>query len=180
MKKLLRDGMHEFLDAVSCGLLIFELNGRYRWAFIREGRAGIHRLLAEEEQYEVKRRFHQAKRRGLVKESRIGKRLLLSLTNAGVESLDRKAMSAAGPRDDGREVRVLYDIPEQFRSSRDRLRRVLKRAGFTLFQRSVWRTERDVSLILKAWVKRHKLEKWVDISLSRTDANPHEREETRL
>jgi DNA-binding transcriptional regulator PaaX len=141
------------------------MNGKYRWAYIREGMDGIRRLLDEEEQRDMNRRLHMAKRRGLVAESRIGKRLDTALTENGLESLARTALRAAGPRQDGKRVYVMYDIPEKFRASRDRLRSILKRAGFSRYQQSVWRTDRDVEALLKAWLQRHKLEKWVDISI---------------
>lgn len=165
MTKLLIDSTHAFLEAVSHGLLFFEMNGKYRWACGREGRDGIRRLLAEEERRDMNRRLHAAKRRGLIVESRIGKHLNLSLTDKGLESLDRMALQAAGPRKDGKLVYVMYDIPEKFRSSRNRLRTIMQRAGFSRYQRSIWRTDRDVASLLKAWLQRHKLEKWVDISI---------------
>lgn len=165
MTKLLIDSTHAFLEAVSHGLLVFEMNGKYRWAYIREGRSGIRRLLAAEERRDMNRKLHVAKRRGLISESKIGKRLNLSLTDKAFEKLDQKALQDAGPRKDGRRVYVMYDIPEKFRASRDLLRKILKRAGFSRYQQSIWRTDRDIATLLKDWLRRHKLEKWVDISI---------------
>lgn len=165
MKKPIRDGMLMFLDAISDGLLLFELNGRYRYAYRLDGRHGIRRLLSMEERRDMNRKLDMARRRGLVSESKIGKRLVFSLTDRGLETLDRKALRATRRRKDGRQVCVMYDIPEKFRASRDRLRVILKRAGFSRYQQSIWRTDRDVASLLKDWIERHKLGKWVDIAV---------------
>ncbi|HTK04925.1 MAG TPA: CRISPR-associated endonuclease Cas2 [Candidatus Eisenbacteria bacterium] len=166
MKKRLRDRTLEFLDAVSDGLLLFELNGKYRYAYLREGRHGIKRLLAQEERRDVNRRLDMSKRRGLISESKSGRHLKLSLTDRGRETLERKAARDAGRRKDGRRVYIMYDIPEHSRPCRDRLRTFLKRAGFSRHQRSVWRTDRDVEAVVEAWIKRSELRKWVDIHVA--------------
>ena len=163
MKMRFRIDMRAFLVAVSDGLLLFELNGKYRHAYMRDGRHGIHRLLASEERREIGRAFDAARRRGLIAESRIRQRLVLTLTERGRETLDRKVLRSAGRRTDGKRVCIMYDIPERFRSSRDRLRTLLKRAGVKRHQRSIWITDRDVADILESWVRRNRLEKWVDI-----------------
>lgn len=155
--------MDDFLHAVSSGLLLFERNGRYRHAYMRDGMHGIHRLLAAEERREILRMFDAARRRRLVAVSRAGSRMKVALTPRGAGFLDRAVMMKTPSRKDGKRVHILYDIPERHRAQRDRLRTLLKRAGFRRRQQSVWWTGKDVALILKAWVRRNGLENWVDI-----------------
>ena len=152
-----------FLEDVADGMLIFELNGRYRHAYMCDGMGGVRRLLDAEERREANRRFDAARRRGLISETRIGARSEAFLTDKGAEALNRVLMRTASLRDDSKHVYVIYDIPERHRASRDRLRSLLKQAGFTPHQQSVWRTDKDVAPLLKAWILRHRLESWVDV-----------------
>jgi len=81
------------------------------------------------------------KSRGFLK---LDQQKTISATSAGSRRLRQMAANtsrlslARGQKWDGLWRIVIFDIPEQKRSARDALRRVIKHLGFVQLQRSVW------------------------------------------
>lgn len=121
--------------------------------------------LKEKEENAILARFRYLVRKRLVRISRIGERLHLSLTDVGRVSMLKKRVASSKPRADGKRLLVLFDIPVAAGRARQRLRRFLKETGFTMLQRSVWQTDKDASLPLREWLKRERLEEWIAIML---------------
>ncbi len=153
----------DVLSTVADGMLYFELNGKYRKAFLRDGLAGMRRVAEYDEKAALRQRYVELRRRKLLVERRIGKRIVAMLTDRGHESFLKLQVRAAKRREDGGRTYVMYDIPERHRTARDAVRTWLKMAGFRLHQRSVWVTERDVAALLKRWVSRRRLGAWIQI-----------------
>lgn len=153
----------DILEAIAERMLMFELNGRYRYAYMRDGMAGVRRLLDAEEARAVKRRYDDLRRRKLILERKRGKKLEATLTDRGTERYFQLRMGSAAKRTDGKRLLVTYDIPERLRHIRDALRHLLKKAGFRRHQQSVWVTDLDVQDDLKTWIDRNRLGDWVHI-----------------
>jgi DNA-binding transcriptional regulator PaaX len=82
------------------------------------------------------------KRQGLISFEGGGKRSFVRLTRQGKEHLELLSRTLARPSRqkvwDGKWRAVIFDIPERFRSTRDRLREEITEAGFYRLQDSVW------------------------------------------
>lgn len=156
----------EVLEAVFDGLLVFEMNGKYRKAFINEGLSGVRRILSIEQQAEFRRRYMELRRRGSFREKNDGREIMPSLTERGFQSLLKLKIRIANRRKDGKKTYIMYDIPERFRSRRDALRVWLKTSGFHMRQQSVWWTDRDIAEHLRNWIKIRRLDRWVEIAES--------------
>ena len=156
----------ELLTAVADGLLVFELNGKYRHAFINEGLSGIRRISNSEQKAAYRRRYFELRRRKLLYEKRAGKKVIATLTARGMESLSKLKVRNASRRIDGKRIYVMYDVPERFRPARDAFRIWLKGAGFRKLQWSVWSSDRNVEEHVRKWIKMHELGRWVKIAVS--------------
>ncbi|MBI5794660.1 CRISPR-associated endonuclease Cas2 [Candidatus Uhrbacteria bacterium] len=90
----------------------------------------------------------------------------LKLTSRGVaKAIQEQILSTTRTREDGRSCIVSYDIPEDAKRLRNRLRNFLKKAGFVMSQRSIWASEKDVSEKLQQLIAELGLQKWVKIFL---------------
>ncbi len=90
----------------------------------------------------------------------------LKLSSKGQARLTReKILLVKREHPDGRTTIVSFDIPEDVRHLRNKLRNFLKKAGFTMAQRSVWTTKNDVSELMQSLVEELGLTKWVNVFL---------------
>jgi len=79
------------------------------------------------------------KRRGLIKIFKVGERKYLELTKKGaLEALFIKGQLQKAQKWDGKWRMIVFDIPEDTRDKRDKLRFLLKANGYKLIQRSVF------------------------------------------
>ncbi len=93
-----------------------------------------------------KQRIHETaarlKRKGLIEFRNENGRKRMRITAAGKEKirlLEEEALARAKPkRWDGRWRIVMFDIPEQRKVLRNRVRTLVRRIGFVHFQHSVW------------------------------------------
>ena len=101
--------------------------------------------------------YYRAIKRGLIK---IDKGGVPRLTEKGLYKINKYS-----PRKLGKNARILitFDIPENERHLRDRLRAILRELKFEQVQKSVWETEYDVIKYLKMEVKEHGLENKVNV-----------------
>lgn len=68
-------------------------------------------------------------------------------------------------RKDGRWIMIIFDIPKNFRKSRNLLRSILQNLGYKLFQHSVWVTPYDVSDKTERLLQAYSLDQFVKIFL---------------
>ncbi len=89
------------------------------------------------------------------------------LTKEGIGKALRAGfvLDAKNKRKDGKWTMVIFDVPEKYKKSRDRLRSILQSLGFELFQKSVWVTPYDVSKKLEMALQMHALDDFVKIFL---------------
>lgn len=91
----------------------------------------------------------------------------LGLSSKGRAKLTQEKIVAVKlERTDGRTTVVSFDIPEDVRQLRNKLRNFLKKAGFTMVQRSVWATKKDVSELIRLLIDELGLTKWVTVFLT--------------
>lgn len=69
---------------------------------------------------------------------------------------------------------VIFDIPENSRSDRDRLRALLRECRFRMVQKSVWMTEYDCLEYIKMELKEKNLDRYVAVYESRPVINSYE------
>lgn len=87
-------------------------------------------------------------------------KLILKLTDKGrTEGLLRKILK--NETWDGKWRIIIFDIPEKHRKVRNILRSKLKTWGFVLWQKSVWASKKDITDLLRQFVKQIGVEKWV-------------------
>ncbi|NQV12403.1 CRISPR-associated endonuclease Cas2 [Candidatus Uhrbacteria bacterium] len=134
------------------------------------------RVLEEKEiweEYNIKKRdLERAKSRGLVEFREISESLEMHWTNRGyVQSLLEIVASNDEELPDGFVSIVSYDIPEYEKKARDRLRIQLKRAGFTMFQRSVWVHRYNVVAEFAEYIEELGLTEYVHVHASLIDTN---------
>lgn len=81
----------------------------------------------------------------LIKLKKRGDELLFKITNDGnIELLKTKIISSKNELPEGQVCVVMFDIPEDIKSVRVSLRKLLKDAGFYMVHKSVWETRYDV------------------------------------
>lgn len=83
----------------------------------------------------------------------------IQFTNkAKLAVVDRLAMRR---KSDGRHYFISFDIPEDFRSNRDKFRRAVKRMGFVQIQKSLWVCDRSIGELVELAAHEYGVEKYV-------------------
>lgn len=139
-----------------------------QWARRRKYRfEGEHKLAEEHYQQEqsFRRRLKYLRRKKFIKTKKTEKKLLFELTDRGKQELLKRRVEERSKLPDGLVCLVLYDIPVDAGSGRDGLRYFLKRVGLKQVQQSVWQTDKDVVEEILEFVRRAKVEKWVQVYL---------------
>jgi len=88
---------------------------------------------------------------------------IIFLTPKGCGRALREQLRRCERLPDGHAVLVLFDIPEQQRTVRALIRRLLKESGFWQLQKSVWVSDRAVFDHVKRFIKDHKVEAWMTV-----------------
>lgn len=150
-------------SAVELGHLATALSTGYGSAYQRGG----HGYVVELKQLANERRAREIVRRlqrsHYVQAKRIGQRLMITLTDKGrAATLAQELRTAPAHRPNYFTI-VIFDIPESQRTARLRLRTLLKQGGFWLLQHSVWVSDRDARQMVADFVRRLKLERWVNV-----------------
>ena len=68
-------------------------------------------------------------------------------------------------RSDGKWTMLIFDVPEEYKKSRDLLRSILHNLGYKIFQKSVWITPYDVSGKTEKLLQMYNLDEFVKIFL---------------
>ncbi|MBI2552540.1 CRISPR-associated endonuclease Cas2 [Candidatus Uhrbacteria bacterium] len=120
--------------------------------------------LAGQQWREKKERIQYLKERKWIETKKIGKKLMVRLTEKGWQQVLRDHIRCTKVMcKDGVCILVIFDVPESQRHVRDTLRWILSECGFTMLQKSVWYTNKDVLEPLCALLQGAKLNKWVRI-----------------
>lgn len=104
------------------------------------------------------------KQRRLITITKTASGLVIALTAQGVlEGLKQRIITTKNHLPNGLYCYVIFDIPEDVHNARQMLRTFLRQAKFTMIQKSVWRTDRDIRKPLVALIKSAKVNKWVSV-----------------
>ena len=110
------------------------------------------------------------KRKKWIKTKKTEKGLFCALTEEGRKELNRRKIFEERRKMKGGQVcLVVFDIPEDARRGRDALRQFLKNADFQMVQKSVWKSQKDVSVHVKRFIKRAGVSKWVKVFIAKEE-----------
>ena len=136
---------------------------RWGWAYVKDGGASIREIKQLQNKSRVREAYRSLKRHQYLVERKVGKRLMITLTNKGRLALLQQKLRQADLLPKGTFTVVIFDIPESERLSRRQFRLLLRQSGFIKLQQSVWVSQRDVCQIVADFVRRIKLERWVNV-----------------
>ncbi|MBI5733881.1 MAG: hypothetical protein HY973_02970 [Candidatus Kerfeldbacteria bacterium] len=112
---------------------------------------------------QLKKTINNLKHSNLIKTKKIGKKLIISLTDKGkISSLSLQLRQAERHHNKLYTI-VIFDIPETQRLARRHFRLLLRQGEFKKLQQSVWVSPRDNFQLLTNFIKRHQLNKWVNV-----------------
>lgn len=114
------------------------------------------------DQYTPKQ-FHQlisqCKRTGYIEIKKNNNQQSIVLTNKAHLKIIEKI--AGTKQKDSRFRFVSYDIPEKFKTSRDKFRRAIKKMGFVQIQKSLWVCNRNVGELIELAAYEYKVENYI-------------------
>lgn len=105
-------------------------------------------------------------KQGWVKSERRGNKSFYSLTEQGIvrmEEASRRIYKETGPDWDGKWLILLYNIPEEKRHLRDKLREELIWSGFGPISNSCWITPNNLKKEINVLVKKYEIENYVTL-----------------
>jgi DNA-binding transcriptional regulator PaaX len=100
-----------------------------------------------------------------IKARKIGKKLIIELTDKGVAATLSEQLRQETLLPSGTYTLVIFDIPETEREARRHFRWLLRQGEFIKLQQSVWISKHNVQNTITQFVKKLKLEKWVNVGL---------------
>lgn len=115
--------------------------------------------------YEQREWLRDLERRKLVEVKRTGDKLMTRLTAKGWQQALRDRIKGTHRQCREGICLVIFDVPESQRRVRNTLRLVLADCGFSMVQKSVWMTRKDVLNPLCALLQGANLQQWVRIVL---------------
>jgi len=100
---------------------------------------------------------------GLIKKIKKEQKIHLRLTEQGKGFINkhRKTARRISPAWDKKWRIVIFDIPENKRNLRDRLRRYLRTLGYGNVQRSIWISPHDFTEIIRRYAEKMKLSEYI-------------------
>lgn len=133
---------------------------------LRHGTDGTYAILEAKERRLRKQEFDRLRRKNLIETKQEGHRLSVALTEAGKQELFRLKVLESDLLGNDRVCMVVFDIPEQYRKIRRRLRDFLTEAGFVPIQRSVWISPFNAAEPLRDLFRSTGATKWIRIYMS--------------
>ena len=143
-----------------------ELAGQLYWACSTNNHIdyGLYKEIERRKMLKDKReQLKYLKKQKLIEMEKIGKRVIVRLTEKGWGEALRDRIKSERTRCKNGFCFVLFDVPEKERFARDTLRDFLKECGFKRLQHSVWMTDREVIEPLCELLQCRKLERWIRI-----------------
>ncbi|HCU47960.1 TPA: CRISPR-associated endonuclease Cas2 [Patescibacteria group bacterium] len=147
---------------IEFGRLANALSTRHGSAYRRGGYEYVKELKRLSDKRSVREALGCLARSRYVKAQKIGTRLMITLTNKGQVATMALRLRIAPTHKSNFFTIVIFDIPESQRTARNQLRLLLKQGGFKLLQHSVWISQRDAHGIIADFVRRQRLERWVN------------------
>lgn len=144
-----------------CEFLMYK--GPHQTRFTLGGIEEYQRWKHYENWKEEQERIRDLKRRKWIEARKAGDRLMIRLTEKGGRQVLRDQLFMTKKSCLNGLCLVVFDIPESERRVRNFFRRFLRECEFTMLQRSIWFSEKDVSVLLLEFVQQHKLTPWVHI-----------------
>ncbi len=136
-------------------------------AYLVGGRAKVLELRRLRNEAVARRTLRVLQQNKYVRARRIGKRLMVELTDKGRVTILAQHLRTARPRRDGWRTVVIFDVPESERSIRRQLRLFLCQAGYKRLQQSVWVSRGDVYAGTVEFVRQARAKLWVNVFLAR-------------
>ena len=162
IKKYLRYGL-------STGrIFLHDLGNAVGWIMMRGyygmGWAEYEDRQARQRGYEEREWMRTLKRCKFIETKHIGETLMVRLTAKGWEQALRDKIRCAKASGKGGAICiVVFDVPESERRVRNTLRYILRECGFTMLQKSVWVSRKDVVSELCALLQGAGLDQWVKV-----------------
>jgi len=150
-------------SAIEFGHLVSALSSGYGSAYRRGGRGYVAELKRFSNERDTQRVLQHLQRTHYVTTKKIGQRLMVTLSKKGWVATLAAQLRTAPPHQANYFTMVIFDIPESQRAARLQLRSLLKRGGFRLLQHSVWISNRDAYRVATEFVRRLKLQRWVNV-----------------
>ncbi|MFH1866571.1 MAG: hypothetical protein ABIJ81_00595 [Patescibacteria group bacterium] len=135
----------------------------YGSAWLKDGSAYVSELKKLQRLKMLQQTVRQLRRSRYLSARRVGKRLLISLTDKGKAATLVHRLRAAKPHDKKIATLVIFDIPQSQNWARQQFRLLLKHGGFIKLQQSVWASSNDVYFEIAEFVKQAKLQDWVNV-----------------
>ncbi len=112
---------------------------------------------------EAKRALFQLRRKKFIETRKQGNKIMYRLTDKGRMAALKDKIRLAEKRKDKKLVIISFDIPEQERGVRSKLRYLLKDLKFVRIQHSLWASEQDIGMLMSRAIADVKADKWVRI-----------------
>ncbi|MFH1253736.1 MAG: hypothetical protein V1664_05430 [Candidatus Uhrbacteria bacterium] len=106
------------------------------------------------------------KQKGLIETKSTRDSLLVKITEDGWFEYLRLKIEEANLLPEGKICIVVFDIPEKFKSKRNKLRIFLDKIGFLPLQKSVWIFQFDVAKILRDFFNKTEMDEWIRIFIA--------------
>ncbi len=116
------------------------------------------------EERELKKQLKRLQKQKLVKIHQKGEQIMTALTQKGaIVGLRAKIKTTQNKLPEGEVCLVVFDVPEDIRHVRLAIRRLLKKIGFIMEQKSVWRGELEIIQDLQDLVRLLHAEEYVHV-----------------
>ncbi len=135
----------------------------YQSIFRTGGYEAVQEFKKLQQANKLKKTINNLKYSNLIKTKKIGKKLIISLTDKGQMSSLSLQLRQAERHHNKLYTVVIFDIPETQRSARRHFRLLLRQGEFKKLQQSVWVSPRDNFQLLTNFIKQHQLNKWVNV-----------------
>ncbi len=138
----------------------------YRSALLRGGHPHVSELKRLRREQDIRRAFYRLQDAHYVTARKIGKRLLVSLTDKGSANSLALQLRQAPVLAEERFTVVIFDVPQTQQAARRRLRQLLRQGEFKKLQQSVGVSKRDTLSLITRFVREKKLQSWVNVFLA--------------
>jgi len=149
--------------AIELGDLSQAITQRYSSAWRRGGQSFVADLKRLRQRQILQQTLNQLKRSQYLSAQRIGKRLLISLTNKGKADDVVQKLLHAKPYTEKFSTVVIFDVPRTHNWARKQFRQLLKQGGFIKLQQSVWISSKDTYDVIAKFIKQVKIQAWVNV-----------------
>lgn len=157
-----------FLDFLHMGEVFLSSGYNIPPEFI-VSRASYEAYCREQEEYKIRRAKYELKKQKLMRVRKKGEEVIFELTRKGItEGIKQEILNTKKRLPASECCLVVFDIPENVKSTRHVFRSFLKRAGFKQVQLSVWKSKLDIVSLLSNLIEKLEIKKWVVVYRAKT------------